>query len=279
MVSEVAEPGALLRGWRERVTPEDVGIAVGPGRRVPGLRRQEVAKLAGVSPDYLSQLEQGRATAPSAQVLNALARALRLTDFERDHLLRLGGYGPSVAHRSAPPPNLRRLVTQLGPIPAAVYDEYWNPITWNSLWADVNGDPLSRPVIERNMLWRLMTGLPMRNHRPAHDTMRVQKTLIGDLRAALGQHGRTDRHCQFLTEISMRSSTFREVWNLRHIDSYRHETKVIQQPHVGALHIDCDVLDVGSDGHRLVIYTAAAGSATADRLQRLHEERDREMPA
>lgn len=283
-MSDYAELGALLRGWRERVTPGDVGLAVGPGRRVPGLRRQEVAKLAGVSIDYLTQLEQGRATAPSAQVLMALARALKLSAFERDHLLGLGGYGPPVSHRSAPTPDMQRLVTQLGVVPAAIYDEYWNPIAWNPLWAAVNGDPESRPVIERNMMWRLMTGLPMRARRPEPETLRIQKTLVGDLRAALGQHGRNDGHSAFIERMSTRSRVFRDMWTLQHVDSYRHDTKSIDQPEVGALHVDCDVLDVGTDGHRLIMYTAAARTATADRLARLFEQpgggqRSRGQPA
>jgi transcriptional regulator with XRE-family HTH domain len=271
-VSDYAELGALLRGWRERVTPGDVGLAVGPGRRVPGLRRQEVSNLAGVSVDYLTQLEQGRATAPSAQVLMALARALKLSPFERDHLLGLGGYGPPVSHRRAPTPDMRRLVTQLGVVPAAIYDEYWNPITWNPLWASVNGDPDNRPVIERNMMWRLMTGLPMRARRPEPERRRIQKTLVGDLRAALGQHGRNDRHTAFIDEISLHSKVFRDMWDLQHVDSYRHDTKSIDHPDVGTLHLDCDVLDVGTDGHRLVMYTAGTRTVTADRLARLFEQ-------
>ena len=97
-VDALTELGILLRRWRERVTPADVGLPAGTGRRVRGLRRQEVAQLSGVSADYLVQLEQGRATSPSTQVLAALARALRLSNFERDHLLRLGGYTPPAEH-------------------------------------------------------------------------------------------------------------------------------------------------------------------------------------
>ncbi|MBY8863844.1 helix-turn-helix transcriptional regulator [Nocardia sp. CA2R105] len=271
-MSEFAELGPLLRGWRERVTPQDVGLSPGPGRRVVGLRRQEVARLAGVSPDYLTQLEQGRGSVPSAQVLMALARALRLSAFERDHLLRLAGYGPRVEHRAAPTPEMQRLVTQLGVVPAAVYDEYWNPIAWNPQWAQVNGDPASRPHIERNMLWRLMTGLPIRAQRPPSDTREVQKVIVGDLRAALGQHGRNDQHDLFIADLSLHSTAFRELWTLQHVDNYKHDTKAIRHPDVGILHVDCDILDTGSDGHRLIMYTAADRSATSDRLQQLHEQ-------
>ena len=272
-MSESAELGVLLRGWRERVTPSDVGLAVGPVRRVPGLRRQEVAKLAGVSPDYLVRLEQGRASAPSAQVLLALARALRLSNFERDHLLRLAGYGPPVEQDAAPSAELQRLVRQLGAVPAAVYDVCWNPITWNPLWAAVNGDPLSRPIRERNMMWRFMVGLPTRVQRSAAAVHDVQRVLVGDLRVTLGQYGHDDRHCEFVAGLSAHSDNFRDLWNMQHVDAYRHDTKVIGQPQVGTLHVDCDVL-VGSDGQRLVVYTAPPRSVTANRLWQLFEASD-----
>jgi transcriptional regulator with XRE-family HTH domain len=270
-VSEPAELGTLLRRWRERIAPNDVGLTAGPGRRVPGLRRQEVAHLSGVSADYIVQLEQGRATAPSTQVLAALARGLRLSDFERDHLLRLAGYGPAVHPSPAPSADVRRLVDQLDATPAAVYDLCWNPVTWNPMWAAVNGDPLSRPVRERNMLWRLMTGLPSRIHRRAPDAQLVQQVLVGDLRARVGQHGHDDRLAGFVADLSGESRQFRDMWATEHIAAYRHEEKAIQHPQAGVLHLDCDVLTVGNDELRLVVYTARRRSQTADRLQLLQE--------
>ena len=273
-MSEPAELGILLRRWRERVTPGDVGLTAGPGRRVPGLRRQEVAHLSGVSADYIVQLEQGRASAPSTQVLAALGRALHLSNFERDHLLRLAGYGPAVHATPAPSADLRRLVDQLDATPAAVYDLSWNPVVWNPMWAAVNGDPLSRPVRERNMLWRLMTGLPSRVRRHEEDTQRVQQVLVGDLRARVGQHAHDDRLKGFVADLSAESVRFREMWDTEHIDAYRHEEKAIEHPHAGVLHLDADVLTVGNDELRLAVYTARPRSETADRLQQLHESLD-----
>jgi len=169
-VDALTELGILLRRWRERVTPADVGLPAGTGRRVRGLRRQEVAQLSGVSADYLVQLEQGRATSPSTQVLAALARALRLSNFERDHLLRLGGYTPPAEHAPTLSAAVRRLVDQLDSTPAAIYDLCWNPLAWNPMWAAVNGDPLSRPARARNMMWSFMTGQPSRiKRRPGDD--------------------------------------------------------------------------------------------------------------
>ena len=270
-MSEPAELGILLRRWRERITPNDVGLTTGPGRRVPGLRRQEVADLSGVSADYIMQLEQGRAAAPSTQVLAALARALRLSNFERDHLLRLAGYGPPAQPSPAPSADLRRLVDQLDATPAAVVDLCWNPVTWNPMWAAVNGDPLSRPVRERNTLWRCMTGLPSRVRRRPEDAQRMQQVLVGDLRARVGQHAHDDRLTGFVADLSAESVRFRDMWDTEHIAAYRHEEKAIEHPQAGVLHLDCDVLTVGNDELRLIVYTARRRSETADRLQQLHE--------
>jgi transcriptional regulator with XRE-family HTH domain len=269
-VTYSVELGTLLRQWRQRLTPEEVGLTVGPRRRVKGLRRQEVAQLAGVSTDYLAQLEQGRAAAPSAQVLLALARALRLSDFERDHLLSLAGYGPTT-RLITPPPDVLRLVDQLDGTPAAIYDLAWNPVAWNPMWATVNGDPMGRPVRERNMLWRLMTDLPTRIRRGPAELQRIQGELVGDLRARVAHRRDDDRLTGFVADLGMRSAQFRQMWQSEHVAAYRHEDKAIDHPEVGMLHVDADVLAAGHDDVRLVIYTARRWSPTADRLAELNE--------
>lgn len=265
------ELGALLRQWRQRVTPDEVGVTVGPRRRVKGLRRQEVAQLAGVSTDYLVQLEQGRATAPSAQVLLALARALRLSDFERDHLLSLAGYGPAATRPVTPSPAVVRMVDQLDGTPAAIYDLSWNPVVWNQMWATVNGDPHGRPVRERNMLWRLMTGLPTRIQRHPAELQRIQGELVGDLRARVAHHRDDDRLAGFVADLAAASARFGQMWDNEHLAAYRHEDKAIDHPGVGMLHLDADVLTAGHDDLRLIVYTARRRSPTVDRLAELNE--------
>ena len=270
-VDALTELGTLLRRWRERVTPADVGLPTGTGRRVRGLRRQEVAQLSGVSADYLIQLEQGRATSPSTQVLAALARALRLSNFERDHLLRLAGYGPPADQAPTLSAGVRRMVDQLDSTPAAIYDLCWNPVAWNPMWAAVNGDPLSRPARARNMMWSLMTGLPSRVKRCPDQALRIQQVLVGDLRARMGQHARDDRLTKYVADLSSESDQFRNIWASEHIAAYRHEEKVIDHPDAGILTLDCDVLAVDNSELRLVVYTGRRYSETADRLQWLQE--------
>lgn len=269
-MSESAELGALLRHWRERVTPDAVGLTAGPGRRVSGLRRQEVARLAGVSADYLVQLEQGRSGLPSAQVLTALARALRVSPVERDHLFRLAGYRPPAGQAATEPSaDVLRLVDQLDANPAAVYDICWNLVAWNPLWAAVHGDPLCRPARERNMMWRFLTDLPSRVRRSAAEDRQFQQTLVGDLRARLGQHSHDDRLTDFVGDLSTASARFRGIWEARRVDAYRHESKTIAHPEAGMLRLDCDVLPAGGDDIRLVVYTARRRSESADRLEAL----------
>jgi len=113
----------MIRAWRDRLSPRDVGLHAGSGRRAQGLRREELAALAGLSVDYVVRLEQGRATHPSGQVVSALGRALQLDDTERDHLHRLAGLLPPGAAEVPRhiPPSVQRLVTRLGETPVAVF--------------------------------------------------------------------------------------------------------------------------------------------------------------
>src|SRR5204863_9445483 len=129
------ELGGCLRSWRDRLDPADAGLPAGAMRRVPGLRREEVAQLAGVSLDYLSRLEQGRASRPSPSVLASLARALRLTDDERAHLFRIAGHAepsPGVINRHIGP-GVQRLLDRLADVPVMVVDASWQVVAQNPL--------------------------------------------------------------------------------------------------------------------------------------------------
>src|SRR3984957_11774455 len=150
------EFGRTVRRWRERIAPATVGVAVGRRRRATGLRREEVADLAGISVDYLTRLEQGRATSPSAQVVEALARALRVTDAERDLLFRLAGHATPgldvVSSRITP--GVQRLLDRLANTPVAVYDATWTLLTANAPYDALMGPTTNLRGIERNSIWR-----------------------------------------------------------------------------------------------------------------------------
>lgn len=186
-MSNVSELGQALRGWRDRVTPAEVGLPAGGQRRAAGLRREELALLACMSADYITRLEQGRAASPSAQVLAALARALRLSGAERQHLFTLAGQPPPAAgHITASlTPGVQRLLDQLGAA-VSVYDAAWNLIAWNPLWAALMGDPSARRGPDRNVLWRYFTGQPGRvTHAPDQEAA-FEASAVADLRSAAG---------------------------------------------------------------------------------------------
>jgi transcriptional regulator with XRE-family HTH domain len=151
--------GGTVRAWRERLTPAAAGLPAGGARRTPGLRREELAALAGISVDYLVRLEQGRAVSPSGQVLASLARALRLTPQERDHLYRQAGHAPPSrrtisAHIT---PGIQRMIDRLADVPVGVFDAAWTLITWNPAWAAVMGDQSAASGRDRNLLWLRFT--------------------------------------------------------------------------------------------------------------------------
>ncbi|HWN00002.1 MAG TPA: helix-turn-helix transcriptional regulator, partial [Streptosporangiaceae bacterium] len=154
MSADETSLGATIRAWRDRLTPADAGLPSGRARRAAGLRREELAELAGVSVDYVVRLEQGRASTPSAQVVSALARALRLSGQERDHLYRLAGLqapqdGTINDHI---PPGMQRVLTRLGETPVAVFAADWRLIWWNRSWAALLGDPSAVAPEHRNLV-------------------------------------------------------------------------------------------------------------------------------
>jgi transcriptional regulator with XRE-family HTH domain len=269
------EIGALLRHWRERLTPAQIGLPAATGRRVPGLRRVEVAKLAGVSTDYLVQLEQGRGGAASPEVLYALARALRLSPIESDHLLQLAGYRPTTAAPVAPPAHARRLIDQLHAQPAAIYDRSWNPVTWNPLWAGIHGDPNERHGRDRNMVWRLFAASATRVQRTDGSLDDVQRTLVGDLRARHGRHPGDPTLGRLIEELRTQHPRFHAMWEHGEVHAYRHEVKAFTHPTIGRLTLDCDIVALdGQQQYQAIIYTAAPHSGSASQLRRLRTSPD-----
>jgi transcriptional regulator with XRE-family HTH domain len=282
MVASSSELGMTLRSWRDRLSPGELGLSADARRRARGLRRQEVARLAGVSVDYLIQLEQGRATGPSPQVLAALSRALRLTETERGHLFRLAGQSaPDERHiRDTPPGSVGRLVKQLEASPAAVYDVRWNPVSWNAMWAAVMGDPLDRPESQRNMAWRYFTGLPVRVVRSVREQLGYEEAIAADLRSSFGRYPGDRRLAQLIADLHDASPRFRRLWESHHVGVYEQERKTIEHPELGLLHLDCDVLTTYRNDLRVVVYTAVPGSESSRQLEMLHAaSSERSAPA
>jgi transcriptional regulator with XRE-family HTH domain len=278
--------GSYIQAWRHRVQPVDVGLPAGLSRRTRGLRREELASLADISVDYLVRLEQGRATNPSAQVLAALSRALRLTTEERDHLYTVAGQAPP--RRSAitthVPPSVQRLIDRLADLPVAVYDPAWTIITWNPAWAGLMGDPSAVSGRDRNLIWRTFTGTSTRVRKSDAEADEFETNAVADLRRAVDIYPDDDRLRHLVDDLRQASSRFAQLWAERVVNSAGSNSKTIVHPEVGPITLDCDVLTVAGSDLRLVVYTAEPSSPDADRLRLvqvigLQELRARDLPA
>lgn len=263
--------GKALRRWRERLSPVDVGRAVHPGRRAAGLRREELADLAGLSVDYVIRLEQGRATKPSAQVIASLARTLQLGPAERDHAYRLAGLLPPPEGTISThiPPGVLRMVARLGEFPVGVFAADWTLLSWNPAWAALLGDPSTRSRSERNLARAVFSvgprGLAAWPVVPQDDSL--YPALVADLRTALVDHPRDSTLAALVTELRTTSREFGRLWDQGAVGRHVTARKAIAHPRVGEITCDCDVLTVPGCDLRLVLYTAAAGSADAEKLE------------
>jgi transcriptional regulator with XRE-family HTH domain len=271
----------VLRAWRERLSPQEVGLPAGSRRRTPGLRREELATLAGVSVEYVVRLEQGRALHPSAQLLGALARALRLTDDERDHLYRLGGSAaPSdklVSQHISP--GVQRMLDRLGDVPIGVHSAAWDLLWWNPLWAALTGDPSELHGLERNVAWRHFMRVPRVIDFDEQHTQAFANDLVADLREAVGRYPLDNGLQSLVRRLSAESPDFRHRWGQAHIARHGSSTKTATATPVGPIAIDCDVLTAPGTDSRIVVYTVAPGSQNASRLALLKVAGTQTLPS
>jgi transcriptional regulator with XRE-family HTH domain len=265
------EAAAFLRARRARLSPRQAGLPdtggtgggiSGPGRRrTPGLRRQEVAQLAGISVDYYIRLEQARGPHPSRQVLSALARALMLTADERDYLFRLAEESPP-AHAGPSrqlTPGLRHLLDGMPDTPAYIVDAAYNVLAWNHLATHFIGDLSGYE--DRNMIrWTF---------RRARDTfwseadfVNFTRSTVADLRAAYAQYPGDPGIDSLVTEMLALSPRFAEMWAAHEVEVRGPMLKRVHHPRAGPLEFECQVLHVAGTGQRLIAYCAAPGSAT-----------------
>ncbi|MFE2094595.1 helix-turn-helix transcriptional regulator [Streptomyces sp. NPDC059460] len=263
-----AEFGKAVRRWRDRVSPEAVGLPAGRHRRAAGLRREELALLAGISVDYVTRLEQGRASNPSAQVVEALARTLRLSGSERTHLFRLAGLAPP-GPESVPAyitPSVQRLLDRLTGTPVAVYDASWTLLLANPPYAALMGDPSGWRGNERNGVWRQFVGPGSRAQHTPESLRRFEAALVADLHVAAGRYAADPRLRQLVAELRARSERFAELWDSGTVGQHEAARKTIDHPQAGPLTLDCDVLTVAGSDLRIMVYTAEPGTEDAERL-------------
>jgi transcriptional regulator with XRE-family HTH domain len=264
------EFGRTVRRWRDRVQPTAVGVPVGGRRRATGLRREELAGLAGISVDYLTRLEQGRATSPSVQVVEALARALRVSDTERDLLFRLAGHAPPgldvVSSRITS--SVQRLLDRLANTPVAVFDATWTLVVANPPYDALMGPTTGWRGIERNSVWRHLVGPGSRAVQTPEQKAELEARLVADLRLTAARYPVDQRLKQLTRDLAAQSPRFVKLWKSGalepHQDSGRR--KVIDHPDVGPITLDCDTLIVAADDLRIMIYTAEPDTEDAERL-------------
>ncbi|GAA4620375.1 helix-turn-helix transcriptional regulator [Saccharopolyspora hordei] len=258
-----------MRRWRDRVSPEAAGLPVGGRRRAPGLRREELAGLAGISVDYVTRLEQGRAAHPSAQVVEALARALRLSSTERAHLFRLAGLAPPGSD-TAPgflTPSVQRLLDRLTGTPVVVHDALWTLLVANPPYAALMGDPSMWRGNERNAVWRTFLGPPSRVRHTPESRRALEVALVADLRSAAARYPADQRLQRLVAELRAQSERFAELWDSGAVGRHEAARKTVDHPHVGPVTLDCDVLTVAGSDLRIMVYTAEPGTEDAERLE------------
>ncbi|WP_405579508.1 helix-turn-helix transcriptional regulator [Streptomyces sp. NBC_01190] len=261
----------FLRRCRARVTPADVGLSQGPRRRTPGLRREEVAQLAGMSTDHYTRLEQARGSYPSRQMLAAVARALRLTGDERDHLFHLAGEAPPRGRPATEHvrPGLLLVLDRLTDTPAQVLSDRGDILAQNAMGKALHGDASARPEAERNIVWRYFTDPSARELFPAEDRDRAALVAVADLRATLARRPDDARLAGLVRGLRARSEEFAALWDTHRVGVRRADVKRFLHPVVGLLELDCEVLLTPEHDQRLVIHTARPGSSSQERLELL----------
>ncbi|MGW4405468.1 helix-turn-helix transcriptional regulator [Nonomuraea sp. NPDC004702] len=265
------ELAGFLRSRRARVTPSDVGLPGGGRRRTPGLRRQEVAQLAGMSIDYYIRLEQGRGPHPSRQVLGALGRALMLDQDERAHLFRLAGQVLETPRiREDVPAGTLHLLAFLEDVPAYVLDARYDLRAWNPLAGMLMGDLDSLPPDGRNVIRWVFRSPGIAEHLSDEEKSRFARASVADLRVAAGRYP-DDRALQALVaEMLALSPEFAELWARHEVEVRREQRKQVTHPVVGTIDAICQVLPVPDrDDLRLVLYTTEPGSPSHRALRDL----------
>jgi transcriptional regulator with XRE-family HTH domain len=259
----------LLRAWRGRLRPEDVGLESFGRRRTEGLRREELAQLAGVSVDYVMRLEQGRSRTPSAQVVQSLARALQLDRTETDLFHRAAGLAPprsGVVSRHVPP-GVQRMLVRMADLPLAVFTADWTMLHSTPLWQALFDAPSVLSDPEQNLVVQTFIDESVTEIATAHGgPASFERALVADLRRTAGTLGEDARFSAFIARLRRESDRFAEYWDEGRTAAHQSLVKTVHNRVVGDVVLDCDVVTVPDSDVKLVVYSTAAGGPDADRL-------------
>ncbi|WP_461173407.1 helix-turn-helix transcriptional regulator [Arthrobacter sp. Z1-9] len=265
------ELGLFLRARRDQAVRADYGLPPIARKRERGLRREEVAFLSGVSVTWYTWLEQGRDVSPSRQVLEAISRALHLSDTGLDYVLSLGGYasaGPSSAAAATAPAHIQRLLDALDPNPAFALLPDWSVAGWNNAYAALYPNIATVSAPDRNLLWLVFTDPYVRDLLPDWDV--TSKRFLAEFRAETGQRlGDPDVAYQ-VERLKETSPEFRAGWDRYDILGFESRERLFHHPAVGVLQLEHHQLSPSDrpDLH-LVVYTPSPGSDAAAQMQSL----------
>ncbi|MBO2458058.1 helix-turn-helix transcriptional regulator [Actinomadura violacea] len=269
-VDVTQELAAFLRTRRERLDPRDLGLpARRQARRTPGLRREEVAELAGISTDYVVRLEQARGLRPSADVVEALARALRLTPDERAYLFGLARQHPRRAGKpvTAAGPPLAQLVADLSPLPAMLMNHRYDILAWNGEMAKLLLDFDSLPPQQRNAMWLCLMHPETRELYV--DRERVVREGVAHLRTAWAVHPEDQALTDLIAECITRDEEFARLWAERDVKANGRGRKVMRHPDAGVITVHFETLTPLQDPDQLLVIYRAADDESRTAMDRL----------
>ncbi|MGY1667374.1 helix-turn-helix transcriptional regulator [Geodermatophilus sp. SYSU D00696] len=261
------ELAGFLRSRRRQVDPRTAGLPPSGARRTPGLRREEVALLSGVSATWYTWLEQARDIHPSRQVVDALARTLRMSPAEHGYVLRLTGHGGApVDPAEGMPGHVQRLLDALGPSPAYAITADWTIAGWNRAYERFYPGVAAVPLAERNLLWLVFTDPAVR--ALLGDWRTDSRRFLTQFRAEVGPRLADPAVVDLVSRLEAASPHFRAGWASRDVDRFSSGERRFEHPEVGTLLLEHHQLTpADAPGLQVVVYTAAAGSETAGRLR------------
>ncbi|MFI2642061.1 helix-turn-helix transcriptional regulator [Streptomyces sp. NPDC018610] len=269
-VDVTQELAVFLRTRRERLDPRDFGLPSSrQSRRTPGLRREEVAQLAGISVDYIVRLEQARGLRPSADVVEALARALRLAPDERAYLFGLAQQRPRDADKLATTaaPSLARLVADLSPLPAMLMNHRYDILAWNDEMARLLLDFGTLPPSRRNAMWLCL--MHPQTRELYVDRERVVREGVAHLRTAWAAHPQDQALTDLITECLRRDEEFARRWAERDVKVNGRGRKTLRHPDVGTITVQFETLTPLQDPEQLLVLFRAADQESRSAMEEL----------
>lgn len=263
----------FLKTRRAKILPSQVGLSSAARRRTPGLRREEIAQLAGIGITWYTWLEQGRPIRVSTQVVESLSRVLMLNKQERIHLYlltnqplpaELPGYEGTLS------PILQHVLDSLRCCPSLVTDQRWNVIGWNKAACIIFGDFSEMTLRERNIVWAMFTDHKYKQLFTDWDMH--AKDLLGRFRSTCGQYIEDPWIAQFVGDLKLVSEEFHTWWQLHEIETNREKYKQLNHPQAGRLDFEVSNFDVSDNsGLKMIVHTPSPGTDTANKMKILLE--------